>query len=91
MLLRTDDGIAITAAREDGRVTHHTWRQLKERVRSVAAAMRNAGVTAGDRIAGGAFIVPVHGLEHDKADLKHRYCSCDHELLRCNCYCAGKR
>ena len=51
-MIRTDDGIAVTAAREDGRVTHYTWRQLKERVRSIAAAMRASGVTVGDRVAG---------------------------------------
>ena len=52
LLIRSDDGIALTASREDGRVSHYTWRQLKERVRSIAAAMKGMGVVAGDRIAG---------------------------------------
>lgn len=52
LLSRNDDSIAITAARESGSVEHVTWRQLRKLVQEMAAAMRCAGITVGDRVAG---------------------------------------
>ncbi|KAH9839228.1 uncharacterized protein C8Q71DRAFT_503581 [Rhodofomes roseus] len=51
LLHRSDDGGACIAARESGAVQHYTYRQLREMVRKLAAAMRANGVTKGDRVA----------------------------------------
>jgi len=52
LLYRNDDGIACTAGNELGVVTHYTFRQLREMVRKMAAAMRANGLRVGDRVAG---------------------------------------
>jgi acetoacetyl-CoA synthetase len=52
LLYRRDDGIAITEANENGIVAHVTFRQLHERVRAMAAALRAHGLKLGDRVAG---------------------------------------
>ena len=49
---RNDDGIAITAARESGEVQNVSWRELRRLVAEVAAGLRNAGISVGDRVAG---------------------------------------
>lgn len=51
LLYRGDDGIACTAGNELGVVTHYTFRQLREMVRKMAAAMRANGLKVGDRVA----------------------------------------
>ncbi|KZT71816.1 acetoacetate-CoA ligase [Daedalea quercina L-15889] len=51
LLRRSDDGVACIAARESGAVRHYTFRQLREMVRSLTAAMRTNGITKGDRVA----------------------------------------
>ncbi|KIY69530.1 acetyl-CoA synthetase-like protein [Cylindrobasidium torrendii FP15055 ss-10] len=51
MLVRTDDGIAITAAGESGVVVDCSFRELREQVRRMAAAMRASGLKPGDRVA----------------------------------------
>ncbi|KAG0707114.1 hypothetical protein DFH29DRAFT_898504 [Suillus ampliporus] len=51
LLYRDDDGIACTAGNELGVVTHYTFRQLREMVRKMAAAMRANGLKVGDRVA----------------------------------------
>lgn len=52
-ILRNDgDAIAVTAARETGVVVHYSFRQLRELVRDMAAAMRVHGLQKGDRVAG---------------------------------------
>ncbi|KAJ8584275.1 acetoacetate-CoA ligase [Rhizopogon salebrosus TDB-379] len=51
ILYRNDDGIACTASNELGVVKHYTFRQLREMVRKMAAAMRANGLKAGDRVA----------------------------------------
>lgn len=51
LLYRDDDGIACTAGNELGVVTHYTFRQLREMVRKMAAAMRVNGLKVGDRVA----------------------------------------
>ncbi len=52
-LLRFDDGrVAIAAEDERGRTRSITYRQLRGEVARCAAAMRAAGVTRGDRVAG---------------------------------------
>ncbi|KZT10799.1 acetoacetate-CoA ligase [Laetiporus sulphureus 93-53] len=51
LLHRNDDGIACTAARETGAIFSYTYRQLRQMVRSMAAAMRVSGIVAGDRVA----------------------------------------
>ena len=52
LLSRKDDGIALTEATEDGRIVNVSFRELNERVRSMAAALRVAGLKVGDRVAG---------------------------------------
>jgi acetoacetyl-CoA synthetase len=52
LLYRNDDGIACTAGNELGVVEHYTFRQLREMVRKMAAAMRANGLEVGDRVAG---------------------------------------
>jgi acetoacetyl-CoA synthetase len=52
-LLRVDDDRpALVACDERGRRRELSWRELRERVRAVAAALRADGVAAGDRVAG---------------------------------------
>ncbi|KAJ3509790.1 hypothetical protein NLJ89_g5033 [Agrocybe chaxingu] len=51
LLFRKDDGIALTEAGETGIVKHVTYRQLDERVRAMAAALRVNGLKPGDRVA----------------------------------------
>ncbi|OCH93786.1 acetoacetate-CoA ligase [Obba rivulosa] len=51
LLHRNDDAIACSSARETGQVTHHSFRELRERVRLTAAAMRASGLKTGDRVA----------------------------------------
>jgi len=52
LLYRNDDCIACTAGNELGVVKHYTFRQLREMVREMAAAMRVNGLKVGDRVAG---------------------------------------
>ncbi|THU96731.1 acetoacetate-CoA ligase [Dendrothele bispora CBS 962.96] len=52
MLWRNDDTIACTAGSEMGRTVDYTFKELRERVRCMASAMRNNGVVVGDRVAG---------------------------------------
>ncbi|OJA20068.1 hypothetical protein AZE42_02485 [Rhizopogon vesiculosus] len=51
LLYRNDDAIACTAGNELGVVKHYTFRQLREMVRKMAAAMRANGLKVGDRVA----------------------------------------
>lgn len=51
LLQRKDDAIAITASNELGVVTHYTFRQLRQRVTVMAAALRVKGLRVGDRVA----------------------------------------
>lgn len=52
-LLRHDnDAIACTCARENGEVMHYTFKQLRNMVRELSAAMRVSGVHVGNRVAG---------------------------------------
>jgi acetoacetyl-CoA synthetase len=52
LLQRNDDGIACTATGESGVTTDYSFRELREMVREMAAAMRVQGVGIGDRVAG---------------------------------------
>lgn len=45
------DNIAVTSARETGDVVHYSFRQLREMVRKLAAALRVNGLQCGDRVA----------------------------------------
>ncbi|KAH9910460.1 uncharacterized protein B0H18DRAFT_895537 [Fomitopsis serialis] len=51
LLHRRDDGVACIAARDFGTVQHYTYRELREMVRRLAAAMRANGIVKGDRVA----------------------------------------
>lgn len=55
LLYRKDDGIALTEAGESGVVTNITFRELNERVRVMASALRVNGLKVGDRVAGKYF------------------------------------
>lgn len=56
-VLRHDgDAIAVTAARETGKVINYSFRQLRQMVREMAAAMRVHGLQKGDRVAGMSFV-----------------------------------
>lgn len=52
LLIRKDDGVALTEANESGSVVEVTFRELNERVREMAAALRANGLKIGDRVAG---------------------------------------
>lgn len=52
ILYRKDDGIACTAGGESGKVVDYSYKELREMVRKMAAAMRNNGFVVGDRVAG---------------------------------------
>ncbi|TCD70349.1 hypothetical protein EIP91_003701 [Steccherinum ochraceum] len=51
LLCHDGDAIAVTAARESGEITHYSFRQLRNMVRDMAAAMRVNGLQTGDRVA----------------------------------------
>lgn len=51
LLHRTDDAIAITATGESGVITNRTFRELRELVRVMAAALKVHGLKVGDRVA----------------------------------------
>ncbi|KZV69340.1 acetoacetate-CoA ligase [Peniophora sp. CONT] len=51
LLWRDDDGLAITESNESGEVRSYSYRQLREKVRLMAAALRRNGLEAGDRVA----------------------------------------
>lgn len=57
LLWRNDDGIACTAGGELGKVTDYTFRELRQRVRIMASAMRANGLKVGDRVAGASLNV----------------------------------
>ncbi|WP_286845950.1 AMP-binding protein, partial [Spongiibacter sp. UBA6593] len=52
LLRRRDDKTALIALREDGQRRTLTYAELFEQVALLAAAMRQRGVVAGDRVAG---------------------------------------
>ncbi|TFK70614.1 acetoacetate-CoA ligase [Pluteus cervinus] len=52
LLYKNDDSIVLTAGGEDGKVTHYSARELRERVRKMVNALRVAGLEKGDRVAG---------------------------------------
>lgn len=51
LLYRKDDSIACTASGESGTITHCTYRELRQMVRNIAAALRVNGLKVGDRVA----------------------------------------
>jgi acetoacetyl-CoA synthetase len=52
LLRRNDDTIACTESNELGHLRHYSFRELHERVRSMASAFTASGLKVGDRIAG---------------------------------------
>jgi acetoacetyl-CoA synthetase len=52
LLIRKDDGTALTEANESGVIAHVSYRELNARVREMAAALRINGLNVGDRVAG---------------------------------------
>ena len=52
LLIRKDDGVALIEANESGAAVQVTFRELNERVREMAAALRVNGLKVGDRVAG---------------------------------------
>ena len=62
-LLRfNNDNIAVTSARETGQIAHYSFRQLRNMVQALAAAMRVNGIQVGDRVAGELKIAIEHIL-----------------------------
>lgn len=55
LLHRKDDAVACTVSGESGHVTDYSFRELRELVRSMAAALRANGLKTGDRVAGDLF------------------------------------
>jgi acetoacetyl-CoA synthetase len=47
-----DDIVAVTSVSEDGTTTDMTWAQLRAAVGALAAWLRKAGVSPGDRVVG---------------------------------------
>lgn len=60
LLFHQHDAIACTAIREIGTVEHYTFRELRELVREMAAALRVNGLQVGDRVAGTCFLSTYH-------------------------------
>jgi non-ribosomal peptide synthetase component E (peptide arylation enzyme) len=52
LLWRADDGVAITEYNEAGHITSYSYRELREQVRKLAAALKAHGLQPGDRVAG---------------------------------------
>jgi acetoacetyl-CoA synthetase len=52
LLYRNDDTIAISAGSESGTVANYSYRELRQLVQSMAAALRVNGLKTGDRVAG---------------------------------------
>ncbi len=52
LLSKADETLALVARMEDGSRRQMTYRQLNDEVAAVSAALKNLGVTAGDRVAG---------------------------------------
>ncbi|KAG5728825.1 hypothetical protein E4T56_gene4266, partial [Termitomyces sp. T112] len=52
LLWHNNDRIACTASGESGKVTDYTFRELRELVKNMAAALRVNGLQVGDRVAG---------------------------------------
>ena len=52
LLLRQHDAIAYTSIKENGTITHYTFRELRTMVQEMAAALRVNGLHIGDRVAG---------------------------------------
>lgn len=57
LLIRKDDGTALTEANESGVTVHVSYRELNARVREMAAALRINGLNVGDRVAGKCHVV----------------------------------
>ncbi|KDQ57431.1 hypothetical protein JAAARDRAFT_35147 [Jaapia argillacea MUCL 33604] len=51
LLYRNDDAVAVTCSRETGIIAHYTFRQLRDMVKDVAAALKVNGLEVGDRVA----------------------------------------
>ncbi|KAF9478796.1 acetoacetyl-CoA synthetase [Pholiota conissans] len=51
LLIRKDDGLALTEANETGVLKHISYRELNAQVREMAAALRTNGLEVGDRVA----------------------------------------
>ncbi|KZS98598.1 acetoacetate-CoA ligase [Sistotremastrum niveocremeum HHB9708] len=51
ILIRNDDSVSCTVARESGHFSQYTSREIREKVRRMANAMRANGLKVGDRVA----------------------------------------
>jgi acetoacetyl-CoA synthetase len=60
LLWRTDDATAITESNESGHVASYSYRELREQVRKLAAALKTHGLQPGDRVAGSSCIGRLH-------------------------------
>lgn len=58
LLYRRDDSVALTEGAESGIVINYTFRELRQLVKEMAAALRANGLKVGDRVAGKAFRYP---------------------------------
>jgi acetoacetyl-CoA synthetase len=82
-ILRHDgDAIAVTGARETGQIKHVSFRQLKELVREMAAAMRIHGLQKGDCVAG----MSRNSFMFQDSNRRNSY---NDQSYRCCCYLAG--
>ncbi|KAG5652874.1 hypothetical protein H0H81_003304 [Sphagnurus paluster] len=52
LLWMNSDSVACTASGESGFIKNYTFREMRQRVRSMAAALRVNGLQVGDRVAG---------------------------------------
>jgi len=91
LLWRNDDAIACTAGNEMGRTVHYSFRELGERVRCMASAMRANGLVVGDRVAGMSIVTTPLSSLTSYFWLRYRYqlhsCSYDcsrYRQYRCN-------
>ena len=92
LLWRNDDGIALIAGSERGHIERCSFRELRLKVREMAAAMRVNGVVAGDRVAGQLAqirtstvgLMTVFGQSHHHEFYHCGYHRSSHNQHRCN-------
>lgn len=79
LLIRKDDGIALTEATEVGVVAEVSYKELNARVSQMASALRESGLKAGDRVAGESTLYPIPS---NRANIRNYYQSHRDQLQR---------
>ena len=89
LLIRKDDGIALTEATESGVSSEISYKELNARVSQMAAALRANGLKIGDRVAGKP-VAFIHILVLTRPNLNFsQYHSCRNQWHQCSHHSAG--